>query len=285
MKHINRLLGMLAITLGLLGSTAEGQAQPSVTNYFSTTNVQIWKIAGGGATNATGYELTPFPFVSRLSIFSSSDPDSCVAGVTNFTGFWLADYIFCLPYGAANISLNYWDFFADDRGLLLLNGNPIVATGISSPTGFNPGWLVLTDGGSGQAYSFVGPNGSVSGTMTNGFNIGGLNTLRVIINQTFQGVCCDDLPVSALGTVKTSFNLSGAVSYTPGQTVSLVKAVKPSFSNLTLTTNYQLQVSGDLNTWTNQGSAFTATNTSMVYPQYWDVDNWNSLFFRLQLAP
>jgi len=73
--------------------------------------------------------------------------------------------------------------------------------------------------------------------------------------------------------------------YYSGPSVTLLKAVKPSFSNLTLTTNYQLQVSGDLNTWTNQGSPFTATNTRMIYPQYWDVDNWNSLFFRLQVSP
>lgn len=70
-----------------------------------------------------------------------------------------------------------------------------------------------------------------------------------------------------------------------GPRVNLIKAVKPSFSNLTLTTNYQLQVSADMSNWTNQGSPFTATNTSMVYPQYWDVDNWNSLFFRLQVSP
>ena len=70
-----------------------------------------------------------------------------------------------------------------------------------------------------------------------------------------------------------------------GPRVDLIKAVKPSFSNLTLGTNYQLQLSGNLNTWTNQGSTFTATNTSMVYQQYWDVDNWDKLFFRLQVAP
>jgi hypothetical protein len=70
-----------------------------------------------------------------------------------------------------------------------------------------------------------------------------------------------------------------------GPRVDLIKAVKPSFSNLTLTTNYQMQISGDLSTWTNQGSPFTATNTSMVYPQYFDVDNWNSLFFRLKTTP
>ena len=63
--------------------------------------------------------------------------------------------------------------------------------------------------------------------------------------------------------------------------VGLMKAVKPFFSNLSIGSAYQLQVSGDLNTWTNQGSVFTATDTNMIYPQYWDVDNWGKLFFRL----
>ena len=67
--------------------------------------------------------------------------------------------------------------------------------------------------------------------------------------------------------------------------LNLLKAVKPSFSNLLMGTNYQMQVSSDLVNWTNQGSAFTATNTSMVYPQYWDVENWGQLFFRVQTAP
>ena len=73
--------------------------------------------------------------------------------------------------------------------------------------------------------------------------------------------------------------------YESGPRVDLINAVKPSFNNLTLTTNYQLQVSGDLSSWTNQDSVFTATNTSMVYPQYWDVDNWDELYFRLQVVP
>jgi hypothetical protein len=67
--------------------------------------------------------------------------------------------------------------------------------------------------------------------------------------------------------------------------IGLIKAVKPLLSHMYVGTNYQLQVSADLNTWTNQGSPFTATNRNMVYPQYWDVDNWNSLFFRLQVSP
>jgi hypothetical protein len=69
-------------------------------------------------------------------------------------------------------------------------------------------------------------------------------------------------------------------AYESQPSVALIKAVKPSFSNLYLGTNYQLQVSTDLVNWTNSGS-FTATNSSMVSTQYFDVPNWNQLFFRL----
>jgi Concanavalin A-like lectin/glucanases superfamily len=69
-----------------------------------------------------------------------------------------------------------------------------------------------------------------------------------------------------------------------GAWISLVKAVRPSFSQLTIGSNYQLQLSSDLITWTNYGAAFTATNTDMPYPQYIDID-WDSLFFRTQVVP
>jgi len=63
---------------------------------------------------------------------------------------------------------------------------------------------------------------------------------------------------------------------------ALVKAVKPTFSNLSAGRTYQLQTSTDLVNWTNYGSAFTATNSSLDSMQYFDVPNWNQLFFRLQ---
>ncbi len=74
--------------------------------------------------------------------------------------------------------------------------------------------------------------------------------------------------------------------YSPqGLQAWLIKAVKPSFSDLLIGTNYQLQVSSDLNNWTNQGAPFTATAPTVTYPQYWDVDNWAQLFFRVQIVP
>ena len=65
--------------------------------------------------------------------------------------------------------------------------------------------------------------------------------------------------------------------------ISVQKAVYLTSSNLWTGTNYQLQSSTDLLNWTNQGSVFTATNSSWRSTSYWDVANWNQLFFRLQM--
>ncbi|HYG36611.1 MAG TPA: LamG domain-containing protein, partial [Clostridia bacterium] len=73
--------------------------------------------------------------------------------------------------------------------------------------------------------------------------------------------------------------------YGSGLRVVLVRALKPSFYNLSVGTSYQLQVADGLGNWINQGSPFTATNSMMIYPQYWDVDKWQQLYFRLQVVP
>ena len=63
--------------------------------------------------------------------------------------------------------------------------------------------------------------------------------------------------------------------------INLTNAVTVSFANLVVGTDYQLQVSTDLNSWTNFGAAFTATNSFMIYTNNWNVSDWNQLFFRL----
>jgi hypothetical protein len=67
--------------------------------------------------------------------------------------------------------------------------------------------------------------------------------------------------------------------------VALRRAVKPVFSNLLVGASYQLQVSGDLKTWTNAGVPFTASSSALDAPQYWDVDDWPGLFLRLEMVP
>jgi hypothetical protein len=118
-----------------------------------------------------------------------------------------------------------------------------------------PAVLILGGGGSGAAaFASISNEVVTSITLTNGGN--GYTSIPQVY-------------------IYSPFGLQGG----------LVKAVKPSFSDLRLGTNYQLQTSGDLITWTNQGSPFTATNPVMVYPAYFDVDNWNQLFFRVQVTP
>jgi len=102
-------------------------------------------------------------------------------------------------------------------------------------------------------------------------------------NYAYYGGGLDDIRIynRALSTNE----VQQLYAYESQPIVSFKKAVKPSFSNLYLGTNYQLQVSTDLNTWTNNGAPFTPTNTIMDYHQYFDVDDWGQLFFRLKVSP
>ena len=100
-----------------------------------------------------------------------------------------AETTFNLPEDATGISLNFSDFTADDRALLLLN-NTIIG-GMALVNSGN-GYMVYTDGGALTPLDFstLNQNGSmenVSGAVTTGFNIGGANTLEMIINNTDGG--------------------------------------------------------------------------------------------------
>jgi hypothetical protein len=117
---------------------------------------------------------------------------------------------------------------------------------------------------------YIGSNG-----LTEGFT-GAINNVRIYnrvlsSNEVAQLYAYESTPPNS--------------SFTNGLVIGLIKSVRPSFSNLNVGVNYQLQVSTDLNTWTNQGSVFSATNSSMVFPQYFDVADRNNLFFRLQVSP
>lgn len=72
----------------------------------------------------------------------------------------------------------------------------------------------------------------------------------------------------------------------PVQPILGIKAgddgVRASFEGLRLGTNYQLQLSNDLNRWHDAGGAFTATNTSEVYPELFHFRDSAQCFFRLQ---
>ncbi len=66
-----------------------------------------------------------------------------------------------------------------------------------------------------------------------------------------------------------------------GPHTGIMKAVQPTFWNLTISNTYQLQTSANLVVWKDYGVPFVATNTAMDYQQFWLVDDWDSVFFRL----
>jgi BspA type Leucine rich repeat region (6 copies) len=139
----------------------------------------------------------------------------------------------------------------------LVNGFVVGATVADGGYGYTNTPLVLIQGGGGT----------------------GATATAVVSNGVVVGITITDAGFGYTSTPTIYI-------YSPlGLQIGLMKAVKPSFSDLVLGTSYRLQVSADLNVWTNQGSPFTATNPAMIYPQYWDVDNWNQLYFRLQVSP
>jgi hypothetical protein len=67
--------------------------------------------------------------------------------------------------------------------------------------------------------------------------------------------------------------------------VNIQKAVYITSGNLWIGTNYQVQISPDMINWANSGSVFTATNSVWQSTNYWNVSDWNQIFFRLQVNP
>lgn len=92
-----------------------------------------------------------------------------------------------------------------------------------------------------------------------------------------------DLNGASVELVTAEAGFPWGIAVLPGPSVRLVRAVKPAFSGLTIGSRYQLQTSGDLQTWTDHGEPFISTAIDMSYPAYWDVENWEALHFRLQI--
>ena len=105
------------------------------------------------------------------------------------------------------------------------------------------------------------------------FTIGSQNGLRF-----FNGLIDD---VRIYNRALSSNEVSQLHSIEAGY-LTIHKAVYLDSGMLSVGTNYQLQVSSDLLNWTNQGAPFTATDSYWRPTNYWDVENWGTLFFRLK---
>jgi hypothetical protein len=154
------------------------------------------------------------------------------------------------------------------------------------PTNQFTHFLATWDGTTARLYTngvlnTEGPLPALGSHYTDPFFIGGFSATSGNGDGFFSGVIDE---VALWNRVLTQDEITFLASWREPQ-AGLAKAVKPVFTALCPGLNYQLQVSADLNNWTNHGSVFTATNSIMDYPQYWDVDDWGKLFFRLQVSP
>jgi hypothetical protein len=224
----------------------DGVLASSITNVPSD---DLWVLPGYPLAAAIGgYDYTPGPYGS----FRGSIDD-----VRIYTRALSASEIQELhSYESSNQSPNLCVPYRAAAHAQVINGFVVGATIIDGGCGYtNPPTVLIVDGGgTGATAMAVVSNGVVANIVITDAGFGYTNPPSIYI-------------------------------YAPmGPQIGLVKAVRPTFSDLSVGTNYQLQVSADLNTWTNQGAPFIATNAVMPYREYWDVANWGG-FFRLRIAP
>lgn len=230
---------------------------------IGTGTCTSWTVSAGGAIDATPYRPDSSPRIAITSDFLRTGAFLQGGSLANFDGFWVAKCNFFLPQQATNVSLTYWNLAADDRVVLKLNGSPIAATGLQAySSGIYQGQMLLVDGGPTVNYNFTGPDSGISGTVTNGFNIGATNTLEAIVNNTDHGVygnaCTFQDQIDGV-----TFQMSGIVSYGINQPFlsirsSQVEICWNSYSN----TLYNVQYRSDLitNNWEDLFTNILATN-------------------------
>ena len=148
-------------------------------------------------------------------------------------------------------------------------------------------WTHLVFTFDGQSFRIFA-NGKMIGTAIGSvpINVGGTSGISIGVSDQangwwspFEGIIDD---VRIYNRALSTNEVAQLYALESAPIISVQKAVYLTSSNLWAGTNYQVQASTDLINWTNQGSVFTATANSWHSTNYWDVPNWNQLFFRLQ---
>jgi Concanavalin A-like lectin/glucanases superfamily len=239
-----------------------------ITQMGSTYTLCIDGVSASGSTNYVYSGLTQFSGVAGPSTIPSGITAPLTIGEAEGGGYFHGKLDDIRIYNFALSSNEVAQLFAFEStppciphrataAAIFTNGIVVGVNVIDGGCGYTntPLVLILGGGGTGAAATAVVSNGVVA-----------------------------SITVTDAGAGYTS--APSIYIYSPlGLQVGLIKAVAPSFSDLLIGTNYQLQVSSDLTNWTDEGSIFTATNPTTVYPQYFDVTYWGQLFFRLQVAP
>lgn len=318
MKTPKQLLATIVI---ILGCHFHIQAQTFLTNglvaYYpfngnandasgnannGTINQTDWKISLDrfGNTNSLFLNLTSTPAFSTPGAYVSVPKSGLLNFNSNFTFSVWVDFTNTNPLpnatpegfvhnilsdGADALSVNF-RIFTDyapgiDKVQFLWGGaNSSINVLVNSVRNTWQQFTVMKSGASLALYR----NGIF---LTNGLALPTVNTSGIWLgrhqNSTpyplFGGI--DD--VRMYNRALSSDEVSQLYAIESGPVVYLNRAVWVSFSGLQFGTNYQLQTSTNINgSWTNFGTPFTATNSTMNYSNYWNVSAWNQLFFRLR---
>jgi len=94
-------------------------------------------------------------------------------------------------------------------------------------------------------------------------------------------------PVTASGWSAPTWNGYNSLAYAVPPVLALALGdgtLTPFFAQLTPHTNYQLQLSTDLISWSNAGAAFMAVDTNQSSAQSFNLTDAGTLFFRLKIA-
>jgi hypothetical protein len=180
-----------------------------------STSTTGWTIGDPslGVTNGTAY--AGYSSGNPIAPFSGSNICATSPCMTPWDGFWTASYTFNLPADTTSASLTFSGLGADDRAVLELNGTIIGSAsdenGLPVPTAPASGTMVFTDGGTPMSYTFDSVASPNAGVVTTGFNIGGSNTLLLIVNNTQGGA-----GGSLVNYGFTEALFTGTVSFTEG---------------------------------------------------------------------
>jgi hypothetical protein len=173
---------------------------------LGTSNAGNWSITGAGAVGTTAMSSATSP--GTISITNNSMQNGIYIGggsTSDFTGVWFADFMFFLPGDAINVVLNFSGLVADDRAVLQLNGSDIGNEALGGP-----GLGLMNFGAGDNLYTFSA--GANSGIVTVGFNVGGLNTVRLLVNNTGTGRTGSTQGFTTAGD-GTATGLAGTVSF------------------------------------------------------------------------
>jgi len=113
--------GFVALICVLSGAGIN--ARGATANLGTSGNAANWRVTGAGATAVAPFQ-TSANHAGEISLTSNAlKSGTFVTGgsLAAFNGFWYADISFSLPANAVNISLNFDNFYGNDRAVLQLN--------------------------------------------------------------------------------------------------------------------------------------------------------------------